>query len=195
MHQYEQPTDLPPVAAARVVFVRQKAFVEHCVKQLNDHQFFTELYPGLNSVGVIMQHLAGNMLSRWTDFLSLDGEKDWRDRESEFARPAGDPRTARRGIEAVWEDAWATLYTALTAAENAPPNQTVRIRGVPHSIPMALARQLDHYGFHIGQIATIARGLVGTEHWQWFTVAPGGSREFNQSLGYDTDDGGRAARD
>ena len=76
------------------------------------------------------------------------------------------------------------------AAEQADADHTVTIRGVPHSIPRAIARQLDHYGFHVGQIATIARGLVGTERWDWFTVAPGGSAAFNRSLGYGADETG-----
>ena len=191
MNQYEQSADLPPesspVAAARVVFDRQKAFVEHCAGQLDDAQFFTELYPGLNSVAVVMQHMAGNMASRWTDFLTTDGEKPSRHRETEFAPPTGDPAEARARIEAAWDRGWQTLFEALADAERAAPDHTVTIRGVPHSVPMAIARALDHYGFHVGQIATIARGLVGTDRWEWFTVAPGESENFNRSLGYDPD--------
>ncbi len=187
--KYENAVVLPPIPAARGVFARQKQFAEHCAKQLEDTQFFAELYPGLSSVGVVMQHLAGNLRSRWTDFLTADGEKPDRDREAEFAPPtpggsAEQPRKARQRIMADWEHGWAALFTALEDAENAAPDTTVTIRGVPHSVPMAIARQLDHYGYHVGQIATIARGLVGTEHWDWFTVPPGGSAAFNASLGY-----------
>lgn len=188
MNKYEQSAELQPVDAARVVFKRQKAFVEHCSRQLTDQQFFAELYPGLNSIGVIVQHLTGNIRSRWTDFLGSDGEKSWRKRENEFLKPEGDPRTARLEIEAAWHDAWPVFMAALSAAEQAGPCHAVTIHGVPHSVPMAIARQLGHYGFHVGQIATISRGLVGTEHWDWFTVAPGESQDFNRSLGYGADE-------
>ena len=190
MNKYAESAELPPIAAARVVCTRQKSFIEHCVRQLDDEQFFAELFPGLNSGGIIIQHLAGNLLSRWTDFLNADGEKADRHRESEFAKPEGNLATARAGVMARWDAGWAALFGALDAAEQADADHTVTIRGVPHSIPRAIARQLDHYGFHVGQIATIARGLVGTERWDWFTVAPGGSAAFNRSLGYGADETG-----
>ncbi len=186
MTKYEHSAVLPPISAARAVFARQRQFAEHCVNQLDDAQFFAELYPGLNPVGVVMQHMAGNMLSRWTDFLTADGEKPWRTREEEFAKPTdeSDPAETRQRIMEHWEKGWAMLFAALDDAEHADPDVTVTIRGVPHSVPMAIARQLDHYAFHVGQIATIARGHVGTENWKWFTVPPGGTAAFNASLGY-----------
>ncbi|MEM8782736.1 MAG: DUF1572 family protein [Planctomycetota bacterium] len=184
MKNYAHSTVLPPIAAARTVFARQKEFAEHCAKQLDDAQFFASLAPGLNSVGVTMQHLAGNLLSRWTDFLTSDGEKPDRDRDCEFAPPGEDLGLERERIMARWEHGWTALFAALEQAETADPDATVTIRGVPHSIPMAIARQLDHYGYHVGQIATTARGLVGDARWAWFTVAPGGTAAFNASLGY-----------
>ncbi len=184
MNKYEHAAVLPPITAARVVFMRQRVFAEHCANQLDDTQFFAELAPGLNSVGVTMQHVAGNLISRWTDFLAADGEKPDRDRDAEFAGPGNDFTESRRTIEALWSRGWDALSEALDDAEAAAPDAIVTIRDVPHSIPMAIARQIDHYGYHVGQIATVARGLVGNQQWKWFTIAPGNSEVFNRSLGY-----------
>ncbi|MEO0586329.1 MAG: DUF1572 family protein [Planctomycetota bacterium] len=184
MIKYAEDGVVPSVESARRVFARQRAFTEHCAGQLDDAAFFAELAPGLNSVGVTMQHVAGNLKSRWTDFLTSDGEKPWRTREAEFAGPSGDLAAARRTIEADWAEGWRLLGVALEDAEAAGPEVQVTIRGVPHSVELAIARQLDHYGYHVGQIATVARGLVGSAGWKWFTVAPGGTATFNRSLGY-----------
>ncbi|MEM9752604.1 MAG: DUF1572 family protein [Planctomycetota bacterium] len=184
MNKYDYAAVLEAIPSARVVFARQKDFAEHCAKQLDDGQFFAPLAPGLNSVGVTMQHMAGNLRSRWTDFLTSDGEKPDRNREVEFAPPGEDLGVHRKQIMQRWERGWSALFQALEQAETADPDATVTIRGVSHSIPMAIARQLDHYGYHVGQIATTARGLVGNKSWEWFTVAPGGSAAFNASLGY-----------
>lgn len=179
MDKYDRSSVLPALAGARLVFARQQRFAEHCMAQLDDAQFFAALYPGCNSVAVIAQHLGGNMLSRWTDFLTTDGEKPDRDRDREFAAPPD-----REQVMDDWHRGWAALFTALDALKEDDLMRTVTIRGVPHSVVMAVTRQLDHYGYHVGQIATIARGLVGTEKWQWFTIPPGGSAAFNRLLGH-----------
>ncbi|MEM9253676.1 MAG: DUF1572 family protein [Planctomycetota bacterium] len=184
MSRYAEPAPAGFLPATRDVFERQRLFAEHCAGQLDDAQFFARLAPGLNSVGVTMQHMAGNLKSRWTDFLTSDGEKPWRDREAEFAEPTDDAAEARAAIMSTWVEGWRLLNVALDEAEAADADARVHIRGVPHSIEMAVVRQIDHYGYHVGQIATVARGLVGNDRWQWFTVAPGGTAEFHRSIGY-----------
>ena len=163
------------------VFRRQKAFAEHAFNQLDDVGFFASPGEGLNSVAVIVQHLAGNLKSRWSDFLTSDGEKDWRDRDAEFVPP--DPSAdGRAALMREWESGWQSLLDALGSLTPADVDNEVTIRGAPHSVHAAIARQLDHYGFHIGQINVIARMHVGADSWQWFTIPPGGTRAFNDAM-------------
>lgn len=169
------------------VFARQRAFGEHAFEQLDDEGFFRVVAPGLNSVGVIARHMGGNMVSRWTDFLTADGEKGERDRDAELepyseAMSTNERAEARRGVMGEWERGWAALDGALGGLTESDAHRTVLIRGKPHSVAAAVARQLDHYAFHIGQINVIARQVVGTERWRWFTLAPGGTRAFNERM-------------
>lgn len=183
--RFTEDSHLGPVASARSVFVRQKAFAEHALEQLSDEQFFTAIAPGLNSPAVIVQHLAGNLLSRWTDFLTTDGEKVTRDRDAEFEAPNPAPAeraAARAQILQQWERGWHVLFAAFDALSDEDLSRTVSIRKVEHSVALAIARQLDHYAFHVGQLNVIARFMVGTERWKWFTLPPGGSRAFNEQL-------------
>jgi len=169
------------------VFRRQKAFAEHAFDQLDDEPFFRAPGAGLNSVGVIAQHMSGNMLSRWTDFLTTDGEKDWRDRDAELTPPdlgstPEDRAAARARIMHEWERAWKTLLDSIASLAPEDISREVTIRGVPHAVHAAVARALDHYGFHVGQINTVGRWLVGTDNWRWFTLPPGGTGAFNERL-------------
>ena len=169
------------VEDCRAVFTRQRAFAEHAFEQLDDEGFFWTPAPGLNAVAVIARHLAGNLKSRWTDFLTADGEKDWRDRDAEFAPPQHTPASRRR-IMADWAEGWAVLDAALADLTDADLGRQVTIRGAPHTVHAAIARQLDHYAFHVGQINVIARLRVGTDNWKWFTLPPGGTQAFNESM-------------
>lgn len=179
------PADL--LSSWRAIFERQRAFAEHAFIQLDDEQFF-EASPasGLNSVAVIARHMGGNMLSRWTDFLTTDGEKPMRDRDAELAPFAamtpGQRGAARAEVMEGWSRGWAALFSALDALTETDLSRTVTIRGAPHSVHGAIARQLDHYAFHVGQINLIARMLVGPGDWKWFTIPPGGTRAFNDQM-------------
>ncbi|MEO1008991.1 MAG: DUF1572 family protein [Planctomycetota bacterium] len=163
------------------VFGRQKAFAEHAFEQLDDAGFFWSPGEGLNSVAVIARHLAGNLQSRWSDFLTTDGEKPWRDRDAEFAPPEPTAE-GRAAVMHEWEAGWRTLVDALEPLTPADIDKTVPIRGAPHAVHAAVARQLDHYGFHVGQINAIARLRVGSASWRWFTIPPGGTRAFNEEM-------------
>ncbi len=173
---------LGELATWRQVIERQKAFGEHAFNQLSDEQFFTILAPGLNSCAVIANHLAGNMLSRWTDFLTTDGEKANRDRDTEFDPPAQHTADERAKIMERWELGWSTLFGAIDLLTAEDLSKIVTIRKVEHPVHAAVVRQIDHYSFHIGQINIVARQLVGTDGWQWFTLAPGGTKAFNKEL-------------
>ena len=185
--RYESGLRADMLSTWRAVFDRQRAFAEHAFDQLDDEQFFTVLAPGLNSVGVIARHMGSNMLSRWTDFLTTDGEKPSRDRDAELAPidgvdSADQRREARAQVMQTWADGWSTLLTTLDSLTEPDLSKTITIRGAPHTVHAAIARQLDHYAFHVGQINVIARQLVGTDQWQWFTLPPGGTRAFNEAM-------------
>jgi len=179
---FTSPLPSSAVAVWRQVFDRQKAFGEHAFNQLSDEQFFAILAPGLNSCAIIANHIAGNQKSRWTDFLTTDGEKPTRDRDSEFDPPARHTAEERARIMVRWEQGWATLFGTLDSLTDDDLSKIVKIRGVDHPVHAAVARQIDHYSFHIGQINIIARQLVGTDKWQWFTLAPGATKAFNKEL-------------
>lgn len=185
--KFTEDADLAVIPSARAVFARQQAFAEHAFQQLDDPAFFPPLAPGLNPVAVIARHMAGNLLSRWTDFLTTDGEKQARDRDAElapFAATMSPPERAavRAEIMADWARGWAALFAALDSLTDADLARTITIRTVEHSVALAIMRQLDHYAFHVGQINLIARALVGTDNWKWFTLPPGGTAAFNAGL-------------
>lgn len=170
----------------RAVFVRQRAFAEHAFEQLDDADFFAAP-EGLNSVAVIARHMAGNMLSRWTGFLTTDGEKPTRDRDVELAPFPRDLTPQQQSAERVrimdqWGRGWESLLTTLDGLTDADLRQVVTIRGAPHAVHAAIARQLDHYAFHVGQINVIARLRVGSGRWRWFTLPPGGTAAFNEQM-------------
>ncbi len=185
--KFEAHTSTGNIPSAHAVFTRQKAFAEHAFAQLDDAQFFTAIAPGLNSVAVIARHMTGNLLSRWTDFLTTDGEKDSRDRDAELAPFAADMTPRQQSVERHqimldWDLGWVCLFMTLASLTEADLARTVTIRTVEHSVSLAIMRQLDHYAFHVGQINTIARALVGTDNWKWFTLPPGATAEFNKKL-------------
>lgn len=184
--RYESGLTGTPVEVWLAAYDRQKGFAEHALNQLDDEQFFRVPAPGLNSPAAITNHMAGNMRSRFTDFLSSDGEKPDRDRDREFEAP--DPgaesarREARRAIMDRWDASWEILRRTIGGLGTQDLHRTVTIRGAPHTIHAAVTRSIDHYAFHIGQLNTIARLYVGSPRWKWFTIAPGGSRAFNEQM-------------
>ena len=182
MHtQYATTLPTDPIEAWKAVFLRQRAFGEHAFEQVTDADFFRAPCEGINSIAVIAQHMGGNLHSRFTDFLTADGEKPWRDREAEFAPPpaTGD---ARAEILTRWVTGWQKLFRTLDALTPEDLSREVTIRAVPHTVPMAIARAIDHYAFHTGQMNVIARMFVGTNNWKWFTLAPGSTGAFNAQL-------------
>lgn len=158
-------------------FRSQKRLAERAIEQLNDEQLHQSLDQNTNSVAVIMKHIAGNMLSRWTDFLETDGEKPWRHRDREFV----DDVTSRAELTAFWERGWACLFTTLDTLAPVDLSKTITIRGEAHSVIEAIHRQLDHYGYHVGQIVQVAR-VNAKDSWTTLTVPRGGSDEYNRRV-------------
>ena len=134
----------------------------------------------LNSIAVIVRHLRGNMRSRWIDFLTTDGEKPWRGRDDEFI----EERVTRETVMAWWDEGWACVEGAIGALTPADLERTIHIRGKPHSVPRAILRQIEHYGYHVGQMVLIGTTLKGGA-WETLTVPRGGSVAFNRAMGYE----------
>lgn len=129
-----------------------------------------------NSVAMLVWHLSGNLASRFTDFLTSDGEKPWRNRESEFAARAVTPAE----VLAKWEEGWAVLFGTLAGLADDDLPRTVRLRGQEWTVLDALHRSLAHAAYHVGQIVFLARSLRG-DQWEWLTIPPGKSEEYNRN--------------
>jgi Protein of unknown function (DUF1572) len=158
-----------------------KRLADRAVQQVPDEKLHIALDANTNSIAVIMKHVAGNLLSRWTDFLTSDGEKPERNRDNEFV----DTLRSRAEIVADWERGWACLLQALKNLSAADLQKTVTIRGEPHSVPLAISRSLGHTCYHIGQIVQLARHHAG-DKWNTLTIPKGGSQQFNQANWGDT---------
>jgi hypothetical protein len=167
------PTEF--LSAAINAFEANKRLADRAVEQVPDDKLRNALDENTNSIAVIMKHIAGNLLSRWTEFLTTDGEKPSRNRDDEFVDSFRD----RAELLAYWERGWACLLGTLKNLEPEDLGKTVSIRGEPHSVPLALERSLGHTCYHIGQIVQVARIHAG-EHWKTLTIPRGGSEQFNK---------------
>ena len=165
------------IEGALAAFRSNKGWADRAVAQLSDDKLHAALDPNTNSVAAIMKHVAGNLLSRWTDFLTTDGEKPWRDRDDEFV----DTFATRDELIACWESGWQRLFDALAGLTAEDVGRTVTIRGEPHSVPLAVQRSLAHCGYHVGQIVLIARILAG-DAWATITIPRGASASYNQRV-------------
>ncbi|MEA2204434.1 MAG: hypothetical protein QOE77_1210 [Blastocatellia bacterium] len=159
-------------------FRAYKKLAEKALAQLKDEDYFVTLDAESNSVAVIMKHIAGNMFSRWTDFLTTDGEKPNRQRDLEFVI---EPATTKDDVRAYWEKGWQCLFNAIEPLQPADFEKTVMIRGEEHTILQAINRQLMHYAQHIGQMVFLAKHLRSAD-WQSLSIPRNRSAEFNSSL-------------
>jgi hypothetical protein len=164
------------IAAIINAFEANKRLADRAVEQVPDEKLHVALDGNTNSIAVIMKHVAGNLTSRWTDFLIADGEKPERNRDGEFIDTFG----SRAELMDCWERGWSCLLTTLKELKSEDCGKTVLIRGEPHSVPLALARSLGHTCYHIGQIVQVARVHAG-ENWHTLTIPRGGSEQFNQA--------------
>ena len=162
------------LASARKQFAYYQLLGEQAMTQLPDEQLSWQPNAASNSIATIVKHLWGNMLSRWTDFLTTDGEKPWRAREAEFDNDL----TTRAEIMAKWNAGWHCLFTALDALTPADLDRLIYIRNQGHTVMEAINRQLAHYPYHVGQIVFIAR-LAVNESWQSLSIPRGNSAAYN----------------
>jgi len=155
-----------------------KKLAERAFAQTSDEDFFRTIDPESNSIAIIIKHMAGNMLSRWTDFLTTDGEKPNRQRDMEFVMLA---ETSRADLLAFWEKGWQAVFAAIEPLTPDDLMRTVTIRGQDHTVVQAINRQISHYANHIGQIVYLAKHFKSSD-WQSLSVPKNKSAEFNASL-------------
>lgn len=159
-------------------FRSQKALADKAFLQVKDEEFFIQLDPESNSIAVIIKHMAGNMLSRWTDFLTTDGEKPSRNRDMEFVLTT---ETSREELLARWEEGWDCAFKAVESLQPEDIERPVFIRGEEHTVMKAIIRQLAHYAQHVGQIVFLAKHFRSAG-WKSLSIPRNRSAEFNQSM-------------
>lgn len=168
------------IGSITATFRAQMSLAEKALAQVPDDALHTALSPDTNSVAVIVRHMSGNLLSRFTDFLTADGEKPWRHRDSEFI----EDHAPREEIMRRWERGWSCLFTALAQLSDADLTRTVRIRSEPHSVALTLHRALAHQSYHVGQIVQACRVHARGKPWNTLTIPRGGSVAFNARMGH-----------
>lgn len=156
------------------LFAHYKKLADRAMEQLKDEQLFFKLDSESNCIALIVKHMAGNMRSRWTDFLTSDGEKPSRNRDSEFEQPHSNKDILLKD----WECGWACLFHALEELQETDLERTVTIRGEAHSVLQAINRQIAHYSYHVGQIVFLSKHLA-SDHWLTLSVPRNMSAEFN----------------
>ena len=159
----------------RKLFAYYKTMGEGAMQQVSDKDLFWQYDSNSNSIAIIVKHISGNMLSRWTNFLSSDGEKQWRDRDNEFEYELG----SQKELLGVWNKGWDCLFAALDSLQPSDLQKTIYIRNTGHSVSEALNRQLAHYAAHIGQIIFLAK-MISKEKWQSLSIPKGASKDFNK---------------
>ena len=159
----------------RKIFEYYKSLGEKSINQLEDSDLFWQYNEASNSIAIIVNHLNGNMLSRWTDFLTSDGEKEWRQRDQEFE----DRIKTKDELWQKWEEGWQCLFTALDTINDDNFTNIVTIRQQEHTISEAINRQLTHYAYHVGQIVYIAR-MAKDSKWQSLSIPKNKSQAFNE---------------
>jgi hypothetical protein len=163
------------LASAKQQFLFYKSLAEKAMLQLEPGQLFFRHHEEGNSIAMIVQHLAGNMLSRWTEFLTSDGEKQWRNRDEEFEPVLND----EAAVMQKWEEGWNCLMNALNSIEPGKLEEKILIRNEPHTIVEAINRQLAHYPYHVGQIVFLAKELKGVD-FKTLSIAKNQSEAFNK---------------
>jgi hypothetical protein len=178
---------------ARQLFAEYKRLADKAIAQLTDpeKELFFALDNESNSIAVIMKHMAGNMRSRWTDFLTSDGEKPDRMRDQEFE--IGAAENQQRILE-IWESGWKIFFNALDSLKPEDLTRTVMIRHQPHTVVQAINRQLTHYSSHFGQIIFLAKHIKSSD-WKSLSVPRGKSEEFNKKMLEQMGTGGKKTKD
>ena len=163
------------LASSKQQFIYYKSLAEKAMAQLAPEQLFIQPNEESNSIAMIVQHMAGNMLSRWTDFLTTDGEKEWRNRDAEFEAVL----KSKEELMQKWEEGWSCFMNVIDQLQPAQLGQTILIRNEPHTVMEAINRQLAHYPYHVGQIVFYAKQLKGNSFTS-LSIPKNKSGEFNK---------------
>jgi len=174
VNQPKHKTMIEYLKSARRQFMMYKGLGEKAMAQMSDDALNWQANADSNSAAMIVKHLWGNMLSRWTDFLTTDGEKPWRQRDAEFDGEVTD----RAGLMKKWKEGWQCLFTALNSITDEDLERIIYIRNEGHTILEAINRQISHYCYHVGQIVYIAK-LTSKEDWQSLSIPRNKSAEYN----------------
>jgi hypothetical protein len=180
--EFRMAIEADVIGAFRAEFARYRRLAENAAAQVSWDGLRVALDAETNSIAVIMKHVAGNLRSRWTDVFTSDGEKPWRDRDTEFVDDFAD----RAALEAWWAAGWNTVDTTLAPCGDADLARIVMIRSEPHTLALALTRSVSHTAYHCGQIVQTARVLAAREGtpWKTLTIPRGGSAAFNAKMGH-----------
>ena len=170
-------TSTNPIESAFGILKQYKTLADKALEQVSDEEFFRPPEPESNSIAIIVKHVNGNLLSRWTDFLTTDGEKESRDRDGEFEMD----KIERSQLMQMWERSWQCLFSSLEALTPGDLGKIVTIRSEPHSVLEAIHRTLAHISSHVGQIVFIAK-MFKSGQWQTLTIAKRKSKEFNEIM-------------
>ncbi len=163
------------LSSTKKQFEYYKQLGEKTFAQIPDEKFVWKCSEESNSIATIVKHLHGNMMSRWTDFLTSDGEKEWRKRDAEFDNDI----TTKEDVLAIWNEGWKCLFNAIDPLTEADLNKEIYIRNMGHSVTEAINRQLAHYPYHIGQIVFIAK-MIANENWEPLSIPKGNSKAYNE---------------
>ena len=161
--------------STKKLFAYYKKLGDDAMAQIDDEKLFFQVNEDANSIAIIVQHLAGNMLSRWTDFLTTDGEKEWRNRDAEFETNI----TNKQDLLAYWNSGWQCLFTALEPLTSSDLDKIIYIRNEGHTVLEAINRQLAHYPYHVGQLVFLAK-LLAADKWKSLSIPKNKSQEYNQ---------------
>lgn len=162
------------LSSARKQFEYYKSLGDKTFAQVSDDMLYWQYNADSNSIATVVKHLWGNMLSRWTDFLTSDGEKEWRDREAEFENDI----QSREEMLSKWEEGWQCLFHALDPLQEEDLGRMIYIRNMGHTVTEAINRQLAHYAYHVGQIVMLGK-MVSAGPWQSLSIPKGGTQAFN----------------
>ncbi len=166
------------IQSVKRLFHYYKGLADKACEQIGDSAFHKQADEESNSIAIIMQHIAGNMLSRWTDFYTTDGEKEWRHRDSEFE----DSKLSRTELLEFWEKGWACCFSIIDQLRVEDLDKTIYIRGEAHTVIDAVNRQLAHYPYHVGQIVYLCR-MYRKDSWKSLSIPRNKSEEFNKQAG------------
>ena len=174
-------TGTEPLASALRIFKQYYELGNNALNQLTDADLYWKPEPESNSIYLIIKHLNGNMLSRWTDFLSSDGEKPWRKRDEEFEEEIH----SKESVLKLWHDGWNCLFQTLESLSANQLTTIIYIRSEPHSVFEAINRQIAHYSYHVGQLIFLAKAIKSS-NWESLSIPKkqGASQEFNKSMNH-----------